>query len=365
MDVFIAYSSHDETRVRTIVEWLRREGLAVWVAYERPAGLDWDKEIDTVLAVIPCVVAVWSPASVASPEVKGEARAAMARNALVTVSLDRQLPPRSFTHLHAVDLSGLAVDERSPRTAQVLDGIRAKLHATAGPGERARSAPPEGAKPASIRPRVWMGIGGTTLLAVAAVVVFALQKAPPPSCDTPGVVTLPETFATDTRIRESAVCIPAGATVRVANGARLDIESDALILEGGARFDGRGEPGAAGRPGSDGPKHVHQPPKVLGVAICGRPPPQSDYSGQPGGRGDDGGPGARISIRTQRVEGDPAQLKHDVSGGTGGRGGAGGLAGSAICRDGNPYAVRGVAGRPGANGSPGKAGVFTFVRAAP
>ena len=60
------------------------------------------------------------------------------------------------------------------------------------------------------------------------------------------------------------------------------------------------------------------------MAICGRPPPQSDYSGQPGGRGDDGGPGARIGIRTQRVEGDSAQLKHDVSGGAGGRGGTGG-----------------------------------------
>jgi hypothetical protein len=285
MDVFIAYSSHDEARVRTIVEWLRREGLDVWVAYERPAGLDWDKEIDSVLAVIPCVFAVWSPASVASPEVKGEARAAMARNALVTASLDKQLPPRSFTHLHAIDLSGLAVDEQSPRTAQVLEGIRSKLHARAGPSQPARSAPPEEAKPASIRPRVWAGIAGAILLAVAAVVVVALQSASPRSCDTPGVVTLRETFATDTRIKESVVCIPARRNIRVANGARLDVESDTLILEGGARFDGRGEPGAAGRPGSDGPRHVHQPPKVLGVAICGRPPPQSDYSGQPGGPG--------------------------------------------------------------------------------
>ena len=42
---------------------------------------------------------------------KDEARAAKARDALATASLDGALPPRSFIHLHAVDLIGLAVDE--------------------------------------------------------------------------------------------------------------------------------------------------------------------------------------------------------------------------------------------------------------
>ncbi|MGB8433546.1 MAG: toll/interleukin-1 receptor domain-containing protein, partial [Burkholderiales bacterium] len=141
MDVFVAYSNKDEPRVRTIVQWLRLQGIEVWVAYERPAGLDWDKEIDNVLAAIPCVLAVWSPDSVDSPEVKGEARAAMARNALVTVSLDRELPPRSFTHLHAIDLSGLTVDEKSPRTAQVLEGIRSKLSSRPNAGESSEGIP--------------------------------------------------------------------------------------------------------------------------------------------------------------------------------------------------------------------------------
>jgi hypothetical protein len=147
----------------------------------------------------------------------------------------------------------------------------------------------------------------------------------------------------------------------VTNGAVLDIATDTLILEGAARFDGSGAPGAPGRPGSDGPTHVHKPPRVA-IAICGQAPPRSDYSGRPGGRGGNGGPGATIVIRYAHLQGDLAQVEHDVSGGAGGKGGAGGRAGSAQCRDINAYQVIGAPGSPGPDGSPGKAGRFELVK---
>jgi hypothetical protein len=375
MDVFVAYSNKDEPRVRTIVEWLRLQGIEVWVAYERPAGLDWDKEIDTVLAAIPCVLVVWSPDSVNSPEVKGEARAAMARNALVTVSLDRELPPRSFTHLHAIDLSGLTVDEKSPRTAQVLEGIRSKLSPRANAADsseresvdqtRADSPRRETGGALATRPRrarLWVGVTGLMLVAIAGAVMFSHQGYTQRSCDEDGVYKLTaQTFATDTPIKAEVVCVAAGARVRVTNGAVLDIATDTLILEGAARFDGSGAPGAPGRPGSDGPTHVHKPPRVA-IAICGQAPPRSDYSGRPGGRGGNGGPGATIVIRYAHLQGDLAQVEHDVSGGAGGKGGAGGRAGSAQCRDINAYQVIGAPGSPGPDGSPGKAGRFELVK---
>lgn len=361
MDVFVAYSSKDEARVRTIVEWLRHNGIEVWVAYELPAGVDWDTQIDEVLSEIPCVLTVWSPDSVASAEVKGEARAAMARDALVTVSLDKALPPRSFTHLHAVDLTDLGVTEDSSRTRQVLQGIRAKLSAadTVVDIEAVRTA---SSPPAVGRRGIWLG-GGIALLAVAGLVVLNSGSLAGPSCDDEGAMTLAgQTFNKDTVIKEPLVCIAANAQVRVTNGARLDIEAETLVIEGAARIDGRGRPGSRGRSGSDGPVHHHKPPKVAGIAVCGTAPARSDYSGSNGGRGGNGGPGARISIRFNSLQGDVAQLKHDVTGGAGGAGGAGGRAGLATCKVIKPYRVKGSKGRTGPRGASGKSGSFELVQ---
>ena len=55
-DVFIAYSSQDEPRIRAIVELLRRHDLSVWIACEQAAGLDWDAEIDRFMAVLESIL---------------------------------------------------------------------------------------------------------------------------------------------------------------------------------------------------------------------------------------------------------------------------------------------------------------------
>ena len=367
MDIFVAYSSRDEQQVRTIVEWLRRHGLNVWAAYELPAGVDWDTEIDRVLAEIPCVLAVWSTHAVKSAEVKGEARAAMARDALVTVTLDGALPPRSFTHLHAVDLTGLSVDEESPRTAQALGGIRAKLATVDRPAadlvdapDVAAPSPPTGT--ARGRPPLWSYIGGGLIAVAALFLVVADDSEAQASCRDDGVYRLAgQTFDKDTTIDHATVCIAENAEIRVRNGAHLSINATDLILQGAARVDGRGTAGSRGAIGSNGPSHHHKPPAVLGIAICANAPPRSDYDAKPGGRGGNGGPGAKITISYVNLHGDPALLKYAVSGGKGGPGGRGGKAGRAVCKASKPYDVRGRSGRQGASGSPGKDGSFELV----
>jgi hypothetical protein len=366
-DVFVAYSSRDEAQVRTIVAWLRRNGLRVWVAYELPAGLDWDTEIDRVLAEIPCVLTVWSPDSVGSAEVKGEARLGMARDALVTVSLDRTLPPRSFTHLHAVDLSGLTVDEESARTAQLLQGVRSKLagsdkppveSADATSGEVASSGTPGGG---GLRSSRWVyALGGLVTVAVLLLIVNGQQSAQAACDDQEAFRLAGQTFDQDTTIRKSVVCVADNANVRVKNGASLLIDAQTLVLQGVARFDGRGRDGAPGEPGSDGPRHTHEPWGGA-LAICANAPPRSDYDGKPGGRGGNGGAGATIALRYAELIGDAASLSHDVSGGKAGPGGRGGKAGRSVCKKGNPHVVNGQAGRRGPSGAAGAAGSFELV----
>ena len=374
MDVFVAYSSKDEASVRIIVDWLRRNGLQVWVAYELPAGLDWDTEIDRVLAQIPCVLTVWSPSAVASAEVKGEARAAMARDALVSVSLDAVLPPRSFTHSHAVDLTGLGVVEDSVRTSQVLRGIRTKLdrntqqHPIVEPSSSDAAAGQEDvpAEPPAARraPSPWWAYAGGALVAIGAVYfIVGDDAAARPSCDDPGVYKLAgQTFMQDTVIRESVVCIAENAVVRVAGGTGLQIDAETLVVQGKAKFDGRGSEGARGRDGSNGPKDEFSPPRIAGVAVCGEKPPASRYDGEAGGRGGNGGDGARIEIRYRALDGDPSLLTHDVRGGAGGRGGNGGRPGFATCRDIGAFRVNGAHGASGATGNNGRDGSFVLSR---
>lgn len=379
IDVFVAYSSHDEQRVRTIVDWLRGNGLRVWVAYELPAGLDWDTEIDRVLAAIPCVLVVWSNSAAASAEVKGEARLGMARDALVTVSLDRALPPRSFTHLHAVDLSGLSVDEDSPRTAQVLSGIRAKLGARDQRSDaRAQPSaddvpPPSNATSSARRPAhdrrrargtAWLG-GVAGLVIGAGTLAWFVSGADDAhaSCDDSHAYRLAgQTFSRDTVIEQALVCVADNATIRVENGAALTIEAETLVLQGAATFEGRGRDGRPGQRGSDGPVSTREPPGGL-LAICARKPPRADYDGKPGTRGGNGGPGANIVLRYVRLIGDDGLLTHDVSGGNGGAGGRGGRGGRAVCKAAGAYNVKGRNGASGAAGTRGADGSFALVRA--
>lgn len=373
MDVFVAYSNRDEQRVRAIVDWLRSKGLAVWVAYELPAGLDWDAEIDRVLAKIPCVLTVWSPDAAASAEVKGEARAAMARHALVTVSLDGALPPRSFTHLHAVDLTGLTADEQSPRTEQVLRGIRSKLvppdvvgeAAPAQHSDRVAMPTPARASGRFARMSTWATLAGVLLGGALLLAIYGGDATAEQSCDDEGVFRLTgQTFSKDTTIDEAVVCVADNAHIRVKNGASLTVDADTLILQGTARFDGRGSDGAAGQAGSDGPQHTHVPPVVLGISICAGAPPRADYDGQPGRRGGNGSQGATIRIRYSDLQGDPAGLAHNVSGGRAGPGGRGGKGGRAVCKAGKSYDVNGRRGASGPSGSPGADGTFELAQRA-
>ena len=90
-DVFISYARVDKARVAPLVAAIEAEGWSVWWDPEISAGQLFDDQIEAELAAARCVLVVWTPASVASRWVRGEAREAADRGAgeILLTSIDR------------------------------------------------------------------------------------------------------------------------------------------------------------------------------------------------------------------------------------------------------------------------------------
>ena len=92
-DVFVSYSRSDKARVSPLVAAIKAKGWSVWWDPSIAAGQQFDDQIDAELQAANAVLVVWTPTSVASRWVRGEARDAAERGILVPVRFeDARLP---------------------------------------------------------------------------------------------------------------------------------------------------------------------------------------------------------------------------------------------------------------------------------
>src|SRR5690349_13710475 len=113
-DVFVSYKREDAAKVRKIVAALRQRGLDAWWDEDIPASAQWEATIEKALKAAKTVVVCWSPASVASENVRSEARVAREDGRLIQVFLKPCQPPLFFGERQGIDLSkwrGNAEDE--------------------------------------------------------------------------------------------------------------------------------------------------------------------------------------------------------------------------------------------------------------
>src|SRR5271154_4320675 len=103
-DVFVSYSRTDKVRVAQLVAALEAQGWSVWWDPEITPGDEFDALIGQELEAARAVVVVWSPASVDSRWVKGEARDAADRGVLVPVRFDNARLPIDVRAIHTIDL---------------------------------------------------------------------------------------------------------------------------------------------------------------------------------------------------------------------------------------------------------------------
>src|SRR5574340_1787068 len=105
-DVFVSYARSDKARVAPLVAALETKGWSVWWDPEISPGQEFDNRIDAELVAAKAVLVVWTPTSVISRWVRGEARDAAERGSLVPVRCDQAGLPIDVRAIHTTDLDG-------------------------------------------------------------------------------------------------------------------------------------------------------------------------------------------------------------------------------------------------------------------
>jgi len=137
-DIFISYSRADKARVAPLVNALEAQGWSIWWDPEITPGDAFDKLIAEELESARVVVVVWTPSSVESRWVKGEARDAADRGVLVPVRFDNARLPIDVRAIHTTDLDSWGSDAESAPFQALRTALEAKLRlSTAKAGQRA------------------------------------------------------------------------------------------------------------------------------------------------------------------------------------------------------------------------------------
>jgi adenylate cyclase len=132
-DVFVSYSRVDKTRVAPLVAAIEGRGWSVWWDPAISPGQEFDSQIEAELQAASAVVVVWTPTSVVSRWVRGEAREAADRNVLVPVRFEAAKLPMDVRAIHTIDLDGWGENPASPAfqdLCRALEGMISRQRAT-------------------------------------------------------------------------------------------------------------------------------------------------------------------------------------------------------------------------------------------
>src|SRR6185312_16026648 len=101
---------------------IEARGWSVWWDPEIAPGQEFDDRIEAEIDAARAVLVVWTPTSVASRWVRGEAREAAERGILVPVRFEQARLPLDVRAIHTTDLDGCCED---PASAPVQEFLRA------------------------------------------------------------------------------------------------------------------------------------------------------------------------------------------------------------------------------------------------
>ena len=140
-DVFVSYARADKARVAPLVAAIEAKGWSVWWDPEISPGREFDDEIDVELQAAKSVLVVWTPTSVVSRWVRGEARDAAERGLLVPVRFDQARLPIDVRAIHTTDLDDWGEDASNPVLHECLNALAAMIaRTTAAQGANTGSA---------------------------------------------------------------------------------------------------------------------------------------------------------------------------------------------------------------------------------
>jgi adenylate cyclase len=143
-DIFVSYARADKLRVAPLVAALEGQGWSVWWDPEIAPGQEFDSQIAAALDAARAVIVVWTPTSVESRWVRGEAREALERGALVPVRFEGARLPLDARAMHTTDLDDWNEDDASRPFQDLARAVRA-LIGDAGSEPRANAGAPAAA----------------------------------------------------------------------------------------------------------------------------------------------------------------------------------------------------------------------------
>jgi len=152
-DVFVSYARSDKARVVPLVAAIEAKGWSVWWDPEITPGQEFDDQIEAEIDAAKAVLVVWTPVSVASRWVRGEAREAAERSILVPVRFEQARLPMDVRAIHTTDLDSWGEDSASPPAQEFLRALAAMIARTtaskpgkAGSGSTSASSEKESAR---------------------------------------------------------------------------------------------------------------------------------------------------------------------------------------------------------------------------
>jgi adenylate cyclase len=143
-DVFVSYARSDKARVAPLVAAIEAKGWSVWWDPEITPGQQFDDQIEAEIDAAKAVLVIWTPTSVASRWVRGEAREAAERGILVPVRFEQARLPMDVRAIHTTDIDGWGENAESPQAQELLRALAAMIVRT----QAAKSAKAGGVAPA-------------------------------------------------------------------------------------------------------------------------------------------------------------------------------------------------------------------------
>ncbi len=140
--IFICYARKDEDFVLKLAANLKQRGAPVWLdQWDIPPSADWDLAIDDALYDCARFLIVLSPASVASPEVRGELRTALDENKpVLPVIYQKCRVPRQLRLIQHVDFTSSGPDDEA-LLGQVLRAVGVPIPETSEVSETSEVLP--------------------------------------------------------------------------------------------------------------------------------------------------------------------------------------------------------------------------------
>jgi TolB-like protein len=140
-DIFVSYARQDTARVAPLVAALEAQGWSTWWDPQIAPGQEFDELITREIEAAGAVIVVWTPVSVASRWVRGEARLAADRGVLVPVRFGQANLPLDARAIQTTDLDDWHQDTADRAFQDLARALRAML------GGAPAAAPPTTERP--------------------------------------------------------------------------------------------------------------------------------------------------------------------------------------------------------------------------